>query len=74
MSPARSILQAVPAEVVNTSGAGDSLVAGCLFGVLQGRCTAEAVAVGLVRAVPPKRALSNTRLRACCCCAQHGAC
>ena len=42
-------MQAAPAEVINTSGAGDSLVAGCILGLLQRRSAAAAVAIGLVR-------------------------
>ena len=35
--------------MVSTSGAGDSLVAGCLLGLLQGQSAADAVSLGLVR-------------------------
>jgi len=42
------LAQAVPAKVVNTSGAGDSLVAGCLLGLVQAKPVADAVAIGLV--------------------------
>lgn len=49
-------MAALPAEVVNTSGAGDCLVAGTLFGILRGCSPVEALAHGMVH---------NTLLLAC---------
>ncbi|KAK9909674.1 hypothetical protein WJX75_005922 [Coccomyxa subellipsoidea] len=40
-------MAALPAEVVNTSGAGDCLVAGTLFGILRGCSPVEALAHGM---------------------------
>ncbi|GAB4817082.1 hypothetical protein N2152v2_004128 [Parachlorella kessleri] len=40
-------LPALPAKVVNCSGAGDCLVAGCLFGLTQGRTPLQALACGV---------------------------
>ena len=42
-------LQAIPAVVVNTSGAGDSLVGGALAALLTGASPITALAHGLVR-------------------------
>ena len=41
-------LPAVPAQVVNTNGAGDCLVAGALAYLLQGRSALSALAFGMV--------------------------
>ena len=41
-------LPAVPAQVVNTNGAGDCLVAGSLAYLMQGRSALPAVAFGMV--------------------------
>jgi sulfofructose kinase len=40
-------LPALPARVLNCSGAGDCLVAGCLFGLAQGRAPLSALACGV---------------------------
>jgi sugar/nucleoside kinase (ribokinase family) len=41
-------MAAPAASVVNTSGAGDCLVAGCLWGLLQGLPPVHALACGMV--------------------------
>lgn len=45
-------MAAPPAAVVNTSGAGDCLVAGTLFGLLQGFSVVKALAHGMVHNTP----------------------
>ena len=41
-------LPAVPAQIVNTNGAGDCLVAGSLAYLLQGKSAVQALAFGMV--------------------------
>lgn len=49
-SPAVCHVPALPARVVNCSGAGDCMVAGCLFALVQGRSAEEALAHGVATA------------------------
>ncbi|KAL4448643.1 hypothetical protein ABPG75_005862 [Micractinium tetrahymenae] len=50
---------ALPATVVNCSGAGDCLVAGCLFGLAQGVSAAEALCYGVAAATAAVQSQSN---------------
>lgn len=52
-------LPALPAEVVNLSGAGDCLVAGCLYGLVRGRRPLEALACGVAAAKAAVESAAN---------------
>ena len=55
-----TLLPAAPAaEVINCSGAGDALVAGACFGLLEGRRPAEALALGVAAAALTVQSSSN---------------
>ncbi len=59
---------ALPARVANTSGAGDCLVAGALWGLTQGLDPAAALAHGMVRCLP-ESCLARSAGRLTCMCA-----
>jgi hypothetical protein len=60
-------VQALPASVVNCSGAGDCLVAGAVYALMAGRGVADALAFGTVGGLPGLRALPLVCLSICLC-------